>query len=245
MDIDFCSQHLLAYDNSLFNENDDIKEKAKENLEKIIEHIKQLRNEVNDEGEMIYFLSQKTNIFEIPRYSKVPKMKEKTTWEKFAEKKKIRKKKSGLIYDENTKGWVRKFQKKHIKQNEEKANFVHEFKDKEDIYEDPFEKRKEEKEYRKMKQKMREMKNKLEQEGISSKDVLYIERQKRKRQHLADNLKVAQISSSTYGRADKNLRKEKKIKLRQNITKQKCENYSLKTEMEQNNRLAAQVLKSK
>lgn len=243
MDIDFCSQHLLAFDNTLFNEDDDIKAKAKENLTKIIECIKGLKNEVNDEGEIIYYLSKKTNIFEMPRYSRVPKMKEKTTWQKFADKKHIKKKKRGLMYDQNTKGWVRTFQKRHIKRNEEQANFVHEFKENENVFEDPFEKREEEKEYKKMKQKMREMKNKLAQEGITNKDVLYIERQKRKRKNLVDTLKTAQISSSTFGRADKSLKKEKKIKVRENVTKKKCENLSLKAEMEQNNKLAQIVLK--
>ncbi|ETW60611.1 hypothetical protein PFMC_03312 [Plasmodium falciparum CAMP/Malaysia] len=157
----------------------------------------------------------------------------------------MKKNKSGLIYDKVSKGWVRRFQKKQIKLNEQKNNFVHEYKNKEDIYEDPFEKEQEEKDIKKMKQKMRELKNKFDQKGISTEDIKYIQRQKRKRENLIDNLKMAQISSSTFGRKDKKLKKEKKLKLQNDkITNQKYEKRDLKDEVKQNNRLAALVLKS-
>ncbi|ETW52881.1 hypothetical protein PFUGPA_05189 [Plasmodium falciparum Palo Alto/Uganda] len=118
-------------------------------------------------------------------------LKKKTKWQLFAENKlRMKKNKSGLIYDKVSKGWVRRFQKKQIKLNEQKNNFVHEYKNKEDIYEDPFEKEQEEKDIKKMKQKMRELKNKFDQKGISTEDIKYIQRQKRKRENLIDNLKM-------------------------------------------------------
>ncbi|CRG96296.1 nuclear preribosomal assembly protein, putative [Plasmodium gallinaceum] len=244
MDIEFCPQHLLAYDNSVINEEDDIKIKVEENLSSIIKKINELKNEKHNDGELIYFL-EKNNFFNIPRYSKIPKTKKSTKWEMFAEKKLMKKKnKSGLIFDKNSKGWVRRYQKKHIKENEEKLKFVHEYKDNENLYEDPFEKKEEEKEIKKMKQKMREMKNKFDQKGISNEDIKYIQRQKRKRENLIDNLKMAQISSSTFGREDKKLKKEKKLKVKNNVTKQKYENRLPKDEINQNNKIAAIVLKS-
>ncbi|WBY57369.1 ribosome biogenesis regulatory protein [Plasmodium yoelii yoelii] len=103
----------------------------------------------------------------------------------------------------------------------------------------------EEKDIKKMKQKMREMKNKFEQQGISSQDIKYIQKQKRKRENLIDNLKMAQISSSTFGRYDKKLKKEKKLKVKNSkIINQKCEKRLLKDEINQNNKLAEIVLKS-
>ncbi|CRH00116.1 nuclear preribosomal assembly protein, putative [Plasmodium relictum] len=244
MEIEFCSQHLLAYDNSIINEEDNIKLKVEENLYSIIKKINELKSEKNGNDEIIYFLT-KNNYFNIPRYSKIPKMKKSTKWEMYSEKRLMKKKnRSGLIFDKNSKGWVRRYQKKHIKENEEKSNFVHEFKDNEDSYEDPFEKKEEEKEIKKMKQKMREMKNKFDQKGISNEDIKYIQRQKRKRENLIDNLKMAQVSSSTFGREDKKLKKEKKMNIKNNVIKQKCENRLPKDEINQNNKLAAIVLKS-
>ncbi|SBT71349.1 nuclear preribosomal assembly protein, putative [Plasmodium malariae] len=243
--IEFCTQHLLAYDNSIITADNDIKAKVSENLDLIFKKINELKNEKDGDGEIIYHVT-KNNFFNIPRYSKIPKIKKSTKWEVFAQSKLLKKKnKSGLLFDKNTKGWVRRFQKKQIKINEENANFVHEYKQNEDIYEDPFEQIEEEKEIKKMKQKIREMRNKFDQEGISTEDIKYIERQKRKRENLMDSLKVAQISSSTFGRKDKKLKKEKKLRVNNSIvTKQKCEKRLLKDEINQNSKLAAIVLKS-
>lgn len=244
MSIEFCSQHLLAYDNSIITSENDIKSKAEENLRRIIQCMDALKNGKDDLGEPAYQMT-KTNHFNLPRYSRIPKEKKNTRWEIFAKKKLMKKNKSGLIYDQNSKGWVRRFQKKQMKINEDKANFVHEYKPSDNIYEDPFERMEEEKEIKKMKQKMREMKNKFHQEGISTEDIKYIARQKKKRENLIDNLKTAQISSSTFGRKDKQLKKEKKMKVKNNaITKQKCEKRLVKDEIKQNNKLASIVLKS-
>lgn len=244
MEIEFCSHHLLAYDNTLINEQDDIKNRAEENVVRIIERIRDLEKEKNEYGEPIGTVT-KDNIFEIPRYSKIPVVKKSTRWEAFAEGVLRKKKnKSGLIYDENTKGWVRRFQKQQIKMNEEQANIVHEFKQNENCYEDPFEKKEEEKEIRKMKQKVREMRNKFEQQGVSTEDVRYIQRQKRKRFDLVSNLKMAQTSSSTFGRKDKKFKKEKQLNVKQHVIKQKCENRKIKEEITQNTKLASLVLKT-
>ncbi|EUD65395.1 hypothetical protein C922_04135 [Plasmodium inui San Antonio 1] len=244
MSIEFCSQHLLAYDNSIIASENDIKSKAEENLQRIVQCMDALKNGKDEFGDVAYQMT-KTNHFNIPRYSKIPKEKKNTKWETFAQKKLMKKNKSGLIYDKNSKGWVRRFQKKQIKINEDNASFVHEYKPSDNIYEDPFERMEEEKEIKKMKQKMREMKNKFHQEGISTEDIKYIARQKKKRDNLMDNLKTAQISSSTFGRKDKKLKKEKKMEVRNSaIMKQKCEKRSVKDEIKQNNKLASIVLKS-
>ncbi|SBS83660.1 nuclear preribosomal assembly protein, putative [Plasmodium ovale] len=247
MNIDFCSQHLLAYDNSLIPSENDIKAKVEENLPFILRKISELKNEKDGErdGETVFELT-KNNYFSIPRYSRIPKIKKKTKWEHFAQTVlKKKKNNSGLIYDENSKGWVRRFQKKQINLNKEKSNFVYEYKENDNIYDDPFEEKEEEKEIRKMKQKMREMKNKFTQQGISTQDIKYIQKQKKKKDNLIDHLQMAQISSSTFGRHDKKLKKEKKLKVKKgNITKQKCEKRLLKDEINQNNKLAAIVLKS-
>ncbi|KYN98890.1 putative nuclear preribosomal assembly protein [Plasmodium gaboni] len=246
MDIDFCSHHLLAYDNSIINDQNEIKAKVEQNLPLIFEKINKLQKEKEDDDDDIIYSVTDENIFNIPRYSRIPKEKKKTKWQLFAENKlRMKKNKSGLIYDNTSKGWVRRFQKKQIKLNEQKNNFVHEYKNNDDIYEDPFEKEQEEKDIKKMKQKMRELKNKFDQKGVSTEDIKYIQRQKRKRENLIDNLKMAQISSSTFGRKDKKLKKEKKLKLQNDkITNQKYEKRDLKDEVKQNNRLAALVLKS-
>ncbi|GAW81016.1 ribosome biogenesis regulatory protein [Plasmodium gonderi] len=244
MSIEFCSQHLLAYDNSMLASENEIKAKVEENLKCIIQRMNELKSGKDDLGDVIFQLT-KINHFNLPRYSKIPKAKKNTKWEMFAQKKLMKKNKSGLIYDNNSKGWVRRFQKKQIKINEENADFIHEYKPNDNIYEDPFEKIEEEKEIKKMKQKMREMKNKFHQEGISTQDIKYINLQKRKRENLIDNLKMAQISSSTFGRQDKKLKKEKKMKVKNNsIIHQKCEKRLVKDEIKQNNKLASIVLKS-
>ncbi|CAD2104164.1 nuclear preribosomal assembly protein, putative [Plasmodium vinckei] len=245
MSLDFCSQHLLAYDNSLIVSENEIKAKVEENFAIVLKKINELKNERNDDGELVYNLTQ-DNVFNLPRYSKIPQAKKPTRWELFSQTKlKKKRNKHGLIYDENSKGWVRRFQKKQIKINKEKSDFVHEYKPSDNIYEDPFERMEEEKDIKKMKQKMREMKNKFEQQGVSSQDIKYIQRQKRKRENLIDNLKMAQISSSTFGRYDKKLKKEKKLKVKNNkIINQKSEKRLLKDEINQNNRLAEIVLKS-
>ncbi|VWU49939.1 nuclear preribosomal assembly protein, putative [Hepatocystis sp. ex Piliocolobus tephrosceles] len=245
MSCDFCSQYLLAYNNTIITSEDNIKAKAEENFSHILQKLKELKTEETD-GSIIYSLTD-VNFFNLPRYSPIPKPNVKTKWEEFAQNTlKKKKNNSGLIYDDNTGGWVRRYQKKQMQQNKNKENFVYEFKDHDDIYEDPFEKEAEEKEIKKMKQSVREMKNKFRQKGISPEDVKYVQKQKRKRESLIDNLKMAQISSSTFGRKDKKLKVEKKLKIKNKnlITKQKCKNHLIKDEISQNNKLASIVLKS-
>lgn len=104
-------------------------------------------------------LPEKITIF--PRHKKIPALsKLKTKWETFAATKGITKKKrSRMVFDENTGDWVPRWGARSIKKNKEKQNWAIELKPEQRNDSDPFKEKGLQKELKNEREKLKKIKN--------------------------------------------------------------------------------------
>merc|ERR1711920_597541 len=108
----------------------------------------------------------KSEVFRLPRSKPVPKDKSKTRWQKFMEERNMKKRKrSKLVWDENSGDWLPRWGYKSAKHVAERANAIHEVRQGENPDANPFDKQAAEKKLLLARQKMREVRNKVEAAG--------------------------------------------------------------------------------
>lgn len=138
---------MIAFDMRPIESQNEIDAVAKENTLQLLDQLfTQLPQEASSSGAIAHLrnhpeIPDSANSYKLPREKPVPKAKEMTRWEKFAQEKGIqKKKKSKLVWDENEKGWARSYGYKSVKHNADKANFLIEHKQGDEGLENPFKK---------------------------------------------------------------------------------------------------------
>lgn len=220
----YCLHNVIASDITPLPSAAALDEFTRANVQLFVNRIFQLPMEDCDEG--LFARLSDTATFQLPRVRPVPKPKQKTRWEQFAEEQGIRKRKrSRLVWDDLKKDWVPRYGYKSIKKNEEAAAGIVELKSNEDPFEDKFEKRSKEKEMVKAKQKYRELRNRAEAASRSGKKkgdgaaasaaapslVFDGKTGKLSKAQLADAMQRAQISTASFGAFDVKAKKEAKL----------------------------------
>lgn len=160
-----------------------------------------------------------------PREKPLPKEKTMTKWEKFAKEKGIKKKKkSRMVFDEETKDWIPAW---GYKGANNKEDWVREVPDNADPYEDQFEKASSEKRERVAKNQRQQQRN-LEKSGSLEErkgalNTAVDQRQKRKME-VEGTLKTLRVSTASMGRFDEKVKDEEKIvKFKGEKRKVKCD----------------------
>lgn len=161
--LSFDLGNLSAYDISSI-EPSDILKVTMENCQKLIQKIQTLQKEENDEGD--FYLLPNPEL-KVPRAKRPPSPRPMTKWEKFRVSKGLgrRKKRSRLVYEESTEGYVPRYGAYSIKKLKAKQNAIVEEKN----GENPLVKQAETKTLQKFEQKKREMQNKFVSEGKKTK----------------------------------------------------------------------------
>jgi regulator of ribosome biosynthesis len=177
-----------------------------------------------------------------PREKPLPKQEAKTRWEKFAEEKGIEKqKRSRLVWDESINDWAPRHGYKSVKQNAEKKEWLIEAKPGDDPSEDPFLKRRMQKQLDQSKQKFREVRNTLEAAGqkvptgVSGGD----KPQSKSKPQVKEALRRSQQATASHGRHDALAQNEIKAKVK---TSQKVTPVSFSAEKAASMKLASKVL---
>lgn len=241
--------HLLITDSSnLTNaENPEVTETlivkhGKENYIKIISSLFSLLSQQKGEDDENRDYDKDENtvklprpILNLPRSNAIPKPKPLTKWEKFKQEKGLtQRKRSRMVYSEIAKDWVPRWGKGSAKKIEEEANWVM---DDDGTGENPFDKKRQEKNLVKAKQEKRQMKNEMYRlnGGKNNNDMgvnfggrgkndkrknklqKEINRLDQDKKDLGKRLEEVQKSTRSMGHFDKKLRNEKEI----NIIKRK------------------------
>ncbi|XP_003382917.1 PREDICTED: ribosome biogenesis regulatory protein homolog [Amphimedon queenslandica] len=127
----------------------------RDNTQLLINEIWKFPVENNDGGISVQLPSPKTVL---PREKPIPKEKEPTKWEQFAQTKGIAKKKrSKMVFDEKSQEWKPRWGYKRI--NDPKEDWLIEVPDNADPYEDPFEKKSEDRKERIAKNEYQRLRN--------------------------------------------------------------------------------------
>eukprot|EP00397_Hematodinium_sp_SG-2012_P036280 GEMP01039148.1.p1 GENE.GEMP01039148.1~~GEMP01039148.1.p1 ORF type:complete len:403 (+),score=101.37 GEMP01039148.1:47-1255(+) len=205
--LSYSLRDMTAFDITPIMQASAIEATARDNVQFLVNKIFALPTETTDWGKCAQLPDKAT--FALPREKRLPAVKAKTRWEKFAQERGIEKKKRGrMVWDETTKDWAPRYGYKSVKKNEERANWAVEIKDGEDPYAHPFQKQKAEKALVTAKQKMREMRNKVEAvgeklpAGVTNFDEPTTKRHRGK-ENLQEALRRAQQSSASFGNFDK------------------------------------------
>lgn len=184
---------------------------TRDNVQLLVNKVFALKREDTDEGPVVIVPPE--DGFRLPRQRPVPKVKEKTRWERFMQEKGMTKRKrSSLVFDEVSGDWKRRYGYKSAKSSEDKANGIMEVKAGQDSMASPFEKKKAEHKLLAARQKMREVRNRVEAAGgrlkAAAPDLEKGMRSngasvKRGPEGLKEALRRAQISSASFGKFDR------------------------------------------
>lgn len=191
--LEYCLRNLLAEDVSPIDEADSIEDVTRRNLNLLVTRLRGLPTMKGDSSSPAVLPS--TCAFRLPRSQPIPEesSRPKTRWEKFAQEKRIvKRKRSRKVWDETIQDWAPRFGAYSVKKNEEKARAIIECKPGDDPYADPFEQISNEKAVTKAKQRYREARNQIE--GISG--------QKLRPTGLQELLRRSQYSTASIGAHD-------------------------------------------
>uniref|UniRef100_A0A7S3RLK7 Ribosome biogenesis regulatory protein n=1 Tax=Strombidinopsis acuminata TaxID=141414 RepID=A0A7S3RLK7_9SPIT len=198
---------MAAYDISPLSTKVDFMAYTRDSVQLLVNKMFTL-NKVRIEEGMALELP-KEEVFRLPRQRPVPKDKPKTRFQKFMEEKNMQKRKrSRLVFDDVSQDWVPRWGYGSVKKNQEKAQWLHEVKEGEDPYADPFERKAVEQKLVAAKQKMREVRNKVEAAGGKLRaSVADLKDGKvnsgRGKDALREAIKRAQTASGSRGKFDR------------------------------------------
>lgn len=211
-------KHMAAFDITPVHPTADLLAISRDNVQLLINKLFRLPMTTSEEGMRIQ-LPDTELAFRIPREKPLPKVKPKTRWEQFAEKKGIEKKKrSKLVWDEESGDWRPRWGFKSVKHEENRRMGIMEVKPGQDPMANPFEDKSTEKQLLKARQKMREIRNKVEAAGgrLKAGAPELIPRKdggkkrfglsggaKRGKEGLREALKAAQIATGSRGKFDR------------------------------------------
>lgn len=201
-------KHLAAYDIAPLNPKVNFMEYTRDSVQLLVNKLFLLPQVKSEEGVLVTLPEQE--LFRLPRSKPVPKEKPKTRWQKFMEERNMTKKKrSKMVWDEVSGDWKPRWGYKSVKKGGEEDHFL-EVKPGDDPNENPFEKKKAEKNLLKARQKMREVRNKVEALGgklrASTPDLSKgwgPGGAKRGKDGLREAVKRAQASSASMGKFDR------------------------------------------
>jgi regulator of ribosome biosynthesis len=181
--------------------------------ESLVHALFQLPNETTEDAVSVILPQKEVEV--CPREKPLPKEKAKTRWEKFAEEKGLEKRKrSRMVWDENIKDWAPRHGFKSVKKNAERFEWAIEAKPGDDPNDDPFLKRRMQKQLDQSKQKFREVRNTLEAAGqkvptgISGGE----KPQKKGKAEVKETLRRSQQATASHGRHDSLAQNETKAK---------------------------------
>jgi regulator of ribosome biosynthesis len=207
----YCLAHLAAFDISPLHPKADLMAQTRDNVQLLVNKVFALKREDTDEGPVVAVPPE--DGFRLPRQRPVPKVKEKTRWEKFMQERGMTKRKrSSVVFDEVSGDWKRRYGYKSSKQSEDTANGIMEVKAGQDSMKNPFEKKKAEQKLLAARQKMREVRNRVETAGgrlkAAAPDLEKGMRSnaasvKRGPDGLKEALRRAQVSSASFGKFDR------------------------------------------
>ncbi|KYM75755.1 Ribosome biogenesis regulatory protein like protein [Atta colombica] len=254
LDIDLGT--LLASDYNVFNTkalkskpNSYLKDLTRDNVQLLINKIWELSVERVDEA--IVAKLPKPN-YTLPRSRVIPKPKPLTKWQQFAKEKGIRSKKKGrskLKWDEELKKWIPTYGYKRVKAQEQKEWLI-EAKGDASSTDDPFAKAKTAKQERQSKNELQRLRNIAKSKNIKLPRVGLPTREHfSSSQQLSEALTIARTSTSSIGKFQSRLPKEKDAKgIAKEVTgmkrKRKAPPLNVVEEKRQNKNLVDSVLKS-
>ncbi|KAL2913049.1 Rhodanese-related sulfurtransferase [Polyrhizophydium stewartii] len=196
-----------------------------------------LETESTEEG---FFAKLPEMVSRLPRSKPVPKDAPKTRWEKFAATKGIQKrKKSRKVFDEATGEYKPRFGYKG--KDSKMDDWLIPVPDNADPYEDQFQKKREEKRQRVDKNKMQQRRN-AEEAWASEKGIDHREARKMQLNKLIVDSKT---STASFGRFDKKLENEGKIKIRREKRKFESTTIPAAAEKDAQMRIAEKIGKPK
>lgn len=241
--LELCLSNLVGIDISTVTESE-IDQSGANNLQLMLNSIWSDLTKENTKDGVVVSLPSKQEI-QLPRAYPLPKAKEKTRWEKFAELKGIKKRKrSRMVYDPITDDFVPRWGKNSIKKIQKKHNeAIIEIKDNMDESKDPRDSINLKRDMMISKQKLRELKNK--NKGLKNTDFLKSDdfalgignlkdtNVKRSKSQVKELFNRVSLSTASYGRRDKALPDEDrssthKIKKTKTIIDTKNENEKYK-----------------
>lgn len=209
----YALAHLAAFDISPLQPKTDLDALTRDNVQLLVNKVFGLKQEKTDEGLVVELPREEDAGYRLPRQRPVPKEKAKTRWQKFMEEKGMTKRKrSGLVFDEVSGDWKRRYGYKSNKDSEERANGIMEVKTGTNSFSNPFEQKKAEHKLNAAKQKMREVRNRVEAAGgklkAAAPDLEKGMRSgaasvKRGPEGLKAALRSAQVSSASAGKFDR------------------------------------------
>ncbi|KEP61399.1 UNVERIFIED_CONTAM: ribosome biogenesis regulatory protein (rrs1) protein [Hammondia hammondi] len=122
---------LLSIDFSPVLHTDDLSDLTRQNAQSMVAQLCALPHETTDDGLLVALPPPaKNSTFKLPRMHPAPAAKKLTRWEAFAKEKGIQKRKrSRLVWDDNTKDWVPRWGHKGVQQMNALAEAVIEDKD--------------------------------------------------------------------------------------------------------------------
>jgi len=157
-------RHMAAFDISPLHPTADFLEYTRDSVQLLVNKICALSRKQLEEGTVAELPHEE--LFRLPRQKPVPKQKPKTRWQEFMEERNMRKRKrSKLVFDEESGDWRPRWGYGSIKKARETRSSIHEVKEGENPYADPFAKAAAERKLIAAKQKLREVRNKVEAAG--------------------------------------------------------------------------------
>jgi regulator of ribosome biosynthesis len=208
--------------------------------ESLVHALFQLPSQASEDAVSVILPQKEVEV--CPREKPLPKEKPKTRWEKFAEEKGLKQqKRSRMVWDETIKDWAPRHGFKSVKKNAERVEWAIEAKPGDDPSEDPFLKRRMQKQLDQSKQKFREVRNTLEAAGqkvptgVSGGD----KPQKKGKAEVKEALRRSQQSTASHGRHDSLAAHESKAKVK---TSSKVTPQSFNAEKAASLKLASKVL---
>jgi regulator of ribosome biosynthesis len=219
---------------------DDLAAMKTKTTESLVHALFQLPSEASEDAVSVILPLKEVEV--CPREKPLPKQEAKTRWEKFAEEKGIQqRKRSRLVWDESIKDWAPRHGYQSVKQNAERKEVIIEAKPGDDPNDDPFLKRRMQKQLDQQKQKFREVRNTLEAAGqkvptgISGGD----KPQKKGKFEVKETLRRSQQATASHGRHDSLAQNETKGKVK---TSSKVTPVSYSAEKAASLKLASKVL---
>ncbi|XJO75731.1 hypothetical protein BDV3_006362 [Batrachochytrium dendrobatidis] len=184
-----------------------LKQWSRDGAQLLINAIFGLETNSNDDG---YFAILPNLISRIPRAKPIPKENNKTRWEKFAAVKGIqKKKKSRMEYDESTQTYNPRYGYKGGEKDNLK-DWIIEVPDNADPMVDQYQQKREEKKGRVEKNQMQQRRNAQEsyaaEKGIDHKQM--------RKQQVSKMIVESKTATASYGRFDKKIENEGKVKVR-------------------------------
>lgn len=238
-------KHLAGFDLAPLQPQTDLAVYTRDSVQLLVNKVFNLPREKTDLGPVAVLPD--SDVFRLPRQKPIPKEKTRTRWQKFMEDKNMTKRKrSSLVWDEPTQDWKRRWGYKSGTQSEDATNFCFEVKKGDDPFENPFEKKNDERRLHMAKQKMRELRNQVEAVGgkirASVPDLNKSAKEfKRGKDGLREAMKRAQISSASHGKFDR-VAPNEKTNLQPKIKKKNVQQRSPNQEKDHYLKYAGKVL---